>query len=100
MFANADDEVVPTSALLGPIESDAEDAAEEFEPDAEGDNDHEIDDSEEDSNVEGKTVLVLDHSFLSHEQYLSLCDLFLSPDDDDDDDDEDAPPTKKLKTEE
>ena len=37
---------MPTSALLGPpIESDEEDAAQEFEPQDEGANDHEIHES-------------------------------------------------------
>ena len=44
---------MPTSALLGPpIESDDEDAAQEFEPDDDDENDDEIDDDEDED--EGK----------------------------------------------
>ena len=44
---------MPTSTLLGPpIESDDEDAAQDFEPDEDEEDDHDIDDSEEED--EGK----------------------------------------------
>lgn len=55
-----------TSALLGPpIESDDEDAAQEFEPDDDEDNDHDIeDDDEEEDDDEGK-VFALNGGLMS-----------------------------------
>ena len=55
LVLSEDDGEMPTSALLGPIESDEEDAAQEFEPGDEQESDHDIQESEEEEeNDEGK----------------------------------------------
>ena len=89
---------MPTSALLGPpIESDEEDAAQEFEPQDEGENDHEIHESSDEGKYRQYCCKI------DGNQHFSICicsHITTLQTETDDGDDDLAPPAKKQKTEE